>query len=354
MTPTDEHRGTPVRATAHYRTDTARRRAPTPPPPAPSTTDPRCSYSRSQTASLTLIMPRGAPAELRFDGPKVSDPDNDQVDITHTFRKPDDSRETTPGEMLLEHRTEEFNELFHSATGVDIAAFTETYRAGTGETVLTGTITVSDGVAQAELAFTLSVRFDPSPQYAGPASHLNGQRWKIPQVCVVPEGAQTSPAATVAWTSLTTTAFTWAAGTEVDTPGCLRHRPGGLAQCNSRGLWTLPSLRTLRDLREKRTSRSAPRRDFENPADQNRDNEYQARIYGTHQDGGCTGSAVDVVVRVRDIAAPPRGAGTHSPVPAGTPAEHPGRVEPTAHNRLERAGGLAPRRELSGGVPPGR
>ena len=44
--------------------------------------------------------------------------------------------------------------------------------------------------------------------------------------------------------------------------------------------------------------------DFENPADQNRDNEYQARIYGTHQDGGCTGSAVDVVVRVRDIAAP--------------------------------------------------
>ena len=159
-------------------------------------------------------MPRGAPAELRFDGPKVSDPDNDQVDITHTFRKPGDSRETTPGEMLLEHRTEEFNELFHSATGVDIAAFTETYRAGTGETVLTGTITVSDGVAQAELAFTLSVRFDPSPQYAGPASHLNGQRWKIPQVCVVPEGAQTSPAATVAWTSLTTTAFTWAAGTE--------------------------------------------------------------------------------------------------------------------------------------------
>ena len=98
---------------------------------------------------------------------------------------------------------------------------------------------------------------------------------------------------------------------------------------------------------------SAPT-DFENPADQNRDNEYQARIYGTHQDGGCTGSAVDVVVRVRDIAAPPRGAGTHSPVPAGTPAEHPGRVEPTAHNRLERAGVLAPRRELSGGVPPGR
>ena len=46
--------------------------------------------------------------------------------------------------------------------------------------------------------------------------------------------------------------------------------------------------------------------DFENPADQNRDNEYQARIYGTHQDGGCTGSAVDVVVRVRDIAAPPQ------------------------------------------------
>ena len=121
-------------------------------------------------------MPRGAPAELRFDGPKVSDPDNDQVDITHTFRKPGDSRETTPGEMLLEHRTEEFNELFHSATGVDIAAFTETYQAGTGETVLTGTITASDGVAQAELAFTLSVRFDPSPQYAGPASHLNGQR----------------------------------------------------------------------------------------------------------------------------------------------------------------------------------
>ena len=79
-------------------------------------------------------MPRGAPAELRFDGPKVSDPDNDQVDITHTFRKPGDSRETTRGEMLLEHRTEEFNELFHTATGVDIAAFTETYRAGTGET----------------------------------------------------------------------------------------------------------------------------------------------------------------------------------------------------------------------------
>ena len=39
---------------------------------------------------------------------------------------------------------------------------------------------------------------------------------------------------------------------------------------------------------------------------------------------------------------PSRGAGTHSPVPAGTPAEHPGRVEPTAHNRLERAAGLAP------------
>ena len=70
-------------------------------------------FIRPELDSLTLIMPRGAPAELRFDGPKVSDPDNDPVNITHTFRKPGNNRETTPGEMPLEHRTAEFNELLH-------------------------------------------------------------------------------------------------------------------------------------------------------------------------------------------------------------------------------------------------
>ena len=138
FTPNDEHRGSHIRATAHYEDGHGAMKS------AHGTTSGTVHnrhpvFIQPESDSLTLIMPRGALAELRFDGPKVSDPDNDPVDITHTFRKPGDSRETAPGEMLLAHRAAEFNELFHPATGVDIAAFTETYRAGTGETVLTGT-----------------------------------------------------------------------------------------------------------------------------------------------------------------------------------------------------------------------
>ena len=179
---------------------------------------------------------------------------------------------------------------------MDIPVFTETYRAGTGETVLTGTITASDGVAQAELSFTLSVRFDPSPQYAGPASHLNGQRWEIPQVFVVREGAQTSPAATVAWTSLTTTAFTWAAGTE-STPqvACVAAQEDGPVQQP----WTLDTP----GRNEPHVQRPAGPRKPGGPEPGQRG---QAKIYGTHENGGCIGSAVDVVVRVRDITAPKR------------------------------------------------
>ena len=117
------------------------------------------------------------------------------------------------------------------------------------------------------------MRFDPLPQYAGPASHLNGQKWKPPQAFVVPEGAQTSPAATVVWTSLTTTAFTWAAGTE-STPqvacGAAQEEWPSATAVDSGHFQAYGHSRGPQG--ETHLTFSAPP-DLENPADQNRDNE---------------------------------------------------------------------------------
>ena len=128
--------------------------------------------------------------------------------------------------------------------------------------------------------------------------------------------------------------------------------PRRKALCNSRGLWD--TSKPPDQSKGKRTSRSAPRRTSKiTRRTRTGDNEYQARIYGTHQDGGCTGNAVDVVVRVRDIA-PQEVREPMAQFRQGSLLNILVEWNPPPHNRLERAAGIAPRRELSGGVPPGR
>ena len=279
---------------------------------------PHFNSSPESHGSLTLLLPRGPVARLAFDGEPATDPDGDDISYRFAFNVPGLSGIQTPAEALF-RITREGNSFAIQGDGdITPAQFVSVYGEDATIPVLLAGIYASDGTAESDPeGFNIHLVYDGSAQFSVPAEYIEDQRWEIPDPIEIYEGA-TMPAneELPTWTAVTPEPRQWRL--ENWSPPSIRCEIVTIFDP-----YTLPnggddnSLFSL-DSEERATAgtvslafKAVP--DYETPGDSNADNEYQIRVVNTHNihrlggEGsptGCSGSVLDVTIRVKDVGVP--------------------------------------------------
>ena len=313
-----------------------------------------------QSTTLTFLFPRGTAAILDFDSDPVTDTENDDITVRFVFTIPDastqdydDRMETTATGALLVVTQNGHDYEFKAKTGVSPSDFQEVYEARHSHDVEVK-MYANDGVADSQpLSFTIRTSYDASAQFHSPAEYQSAQRWTLLEIAIY-EGptaeaelndillgdynAEANPLAgqpprldltnalQVPWTAVTSTSMSWKLGTpDGTTVPHVKCRDAARLHTHE---WPEAGAKDSTDfLMEPATSatkashtgvRFKTQPDHENPADEDEDNLYEVRMFNTNtvrdvdgpnQSTGCTGSAVDLKVRVKDVGppAPPTG-----------------------------------------------
>ncbi len=274
--------------------------------------------SSTEDVSLTLLLPRGPAARLEFDGEPATDPDGDDVSYRFAFAVSGLSGIQTPAEALF-RITRKGNSFAIQGDGdITPAQFVSVYGEDATIPVVLSAIYASDGTAESDPeVFNIHLVYDGSAQFSAPAEYIGDQRWEIPDPIEMYEGA-TMPASEElpTWTAVTPEPRQWRL--ENWSPPRIRCEIATIFDP-----YTLPdggddnALFSL-DSAERATSgtvslafKTVP--DYEMPSDSNADNEYQVRVVNTHDihrlggEGsptGCSGSVLDVTIRVKDVGTP--------------------------------------------------
>ena len=266
---------------------------------------------------LTLLLPRGPSALLRFGGEPATDPDGDNISYRFAFAVPGVSGIQRPEDVWLRIAREGNSFAIHGNGEVTPGQFTAVYGEVANIPTLPSAIYASDGDAESgPQVFNLHLVYDGSAQFSDPAEYVTDQRWEIPAPIEMYEGT-TIPASEdlPRWTAVTSAHREW--GFDWSPP---RIRCEIVTVYNE---YTLPeggddNARFSLSSEERATSgtvslafKSAP--DYETPVDSNVDNEYQIRVVNTHNihhlnnEGtptGCSGSVLDLTIRVKDVGVP--------------------------------------------------
>ncbi len=266
---------------------------------------------------LTLLLPRGPSALLRFEGEPATDPDGDDVSYRFAFAVPGLTGIQTLSETLL-HVTREGNSFaFHGNGEVTPGQFTPVYGEVAKIPTLLSAIYASDGNAESDpQVFNLHMVYDGSAQFSTPARYVADQRWEIPTPIELYEGT-TSPVSDdlPTWTAVTDDYREWGSDWR---PPLIRCEIG-----SAYFSYTLPdggddNALVSMSSQQRATSgtvslalKDIP--DFETPGDSNGDNQYRIRVVNRHNihhlggEGsptGCSGSVLDLTIRVKDVGAP--------------------------------------------------
>ncbi len=266
---------------------------------------------------LTLLLPRGPSALLRFEGEPATDQDGDDISYRFAFAVPGVSGIQTPSEALLRITRDGNSFALHGNGDIAPARFTSVYGEVANIPTLPSAIYASDGTAESDpQVFNIHLVYDGSAQFSAPAEYVTDQRWEIPTPIDMYEGT-TMPASEELprWTAVTDDHREW--GFDWSPP---------LIRCE---IFTAYYPYTLPDGGEDVThfSLSSEERatsgtvslafktvpDFEVPSDSDADNQYRLRVVNTHNihyldnEGtptGCSGSVLDLTIRVKDVGVP--------------------------------------------------
>ena len=275
----------------------------------------------TQNRGLTLLMPRGPAAQLTFPGEPATDPEGDDVSYRFAFAVPGMTGIQTPEEALM-LITREGN-TFHLGPDGDIspARFTSVYGEFAKLPFFSSAIYASDGTDETgPNIFSLHLVYDGSAQFSPPAEYVGDQRWEIPDPLEMYEGT-TTPEDPPTWTAVTADfrewGFDWTPPSircEIVTTMDVYTFPHG-GQDNS--LFSLASEERATSGTVSLAFKTIP--DFEAPDDDDGDNEYRVRVVNTNNihwlggEGtptGCSGSVLDLGIRVKDVGVPvPPGGG---------------------------------------------
>ena len=268
---------------------------------------------------LTLLLPHGPHprATLHFSGEPATDPDGDNITYRFAFAVPDLTGIQTPAEALLRITREGNNFAFRGNGDITPAQFTSVYGEFAHIPTLQSAMYASDGTDETvPEVFNIHLVYDGSAQFAAPAKYIGDQRWEISNPIEMYEGT-TMPdrEALPTWTAVTAAPRDWRFDWPPPTIRC--------EVVNTMDIYTFPDGgddNTLFSLNseERATSgtvslafKTVP--DYETPGDSNADNEYQLRVVNTHNihrlggEGsptGCSGSVLDVSIRVKDVGIP--------------------------------------------------
>lgn len=268
---------------------------------------------------LTLLLPHGPhpKATLHFNGEPATDPDGDNISYRFAFAVPDLTGIQTPAEALLRITREGNNFAFRGNGDITPAQFTSVYGEYAHTPTLQSAMYASDGTVETSPeVFNIHLVYDGSAQFSAPAKYIGDQRWKISDPIEMYEGT-TMPdrGALPNWTAVTAAhrdwGFDWTPPSircEVVTTFDVYTFPDG---GNDNTLFALSSEDRATSGTVSLAFNTVP--DYETPGDSNADNEYQLRVVNTHNihhlggEGsptGCSGSVLDVSIRVKDVGAP--------------------------------------------------
>ena len=274
--------------------------------------------SSTEGVGLTLLFPRGPVDRLEFDGEPATDPDGDDISYRFAFAVPGLSGIQTPAEALFRITREGNSFVFQGDGDITPAQFTSVYGEDATIPVVLSAIYASDGTAESDPeVFNIHLVYDGSAQFAAPAEYIGDQRWEIPDPIEIYEGA-TMPASEElpTWTAVTAARREWRL--ENWSPPSIRCEivtifdpytlpDGG----DDNALFSLDSAERATAGTVSLAFKTVP--DYEMPSDNNADNEYQVRVVNTHDihslggEGtptGCSGSVLDVTIRVKDVGVP--------------------------------------------------
>ncbi len=266
---------------------------------------------------LTLLLPNGPTALLKFNSEPATDPDGDAVSYRFAFAVPNLSGVQNPSEALLQITRQGNSFVFRGNGDITPAQFTSVYGEVATIPTLLSAIYASDGTDESDPeVFNVHLVYDGSAQFSAPAEYIGDQRWEISAPIEMYEGTTLPDREELpTWTAVTAAhrewGFDWTPPSircEIVTTYNVYTFPDGgydntLFSLNSESRATSGTVSL--------TFKTVP--DYETPGDSNVDNDYQVRVVNTHNihllnnEGtptGCSGSVLDVSIRVKDVGAP--------------------------------------------------
>ena len=274
-----------------------------------------------RNGTVTLLFPRGPAGRLDYSGEPATDPEGDDLSYRFSFAVPDREGIQTADEALLDI-TRTGNSFFFRPDGLlSPAEYASVYGNDANIPVVLSALYASDGKAESEPGvFSLNVVYDGSAQFSAPAEYVGEQRWETPRPLDWYEGTSEPVGGSFpTWTAVTGDLRNWKLDSSPSGIRCeivtvfdpYTPPTGG----DDNGLFVLNSEARSTAGTVRLAFRTAP--DFENPGDSDSDNLYRLRVVNTHNihflngEGsptGCSGSLLDVRIRVKDVGvpAPPR------------------------------------------------
>ncbi len=271
----------------------------------------------SSPHNLTLLLPHGPTALLKFNSEPATDPDGDTVSYRFAFAVTGLSGIQSPAEALLRITREGNNFAFGGNGDITPAQFTSVYGEDATIPTLLSAIYASDGTDESDPeGFNIHLVYDGSAQFSAPAEYIGDQRWEISTPIEMYEGTtmlETGQLPT--WTAVTAARRDWGFNWSpprircevVNTYDVYTFPDGG----DDNTLFSLNSEERATSGTVSLTFKTVP--DYETPDDSNADNDYQVRVVNTHNihrlggEGsptGCSGSVLDVSIRVKDVGVP--------------------------------------------------
>ena len=266
---------------------------------------------------LTLLLPRGPAPLLDLGTNPATDPDGAEITYRFAFAVPGLSGIQTPAEALLRITRKGNSFVFQGDGDITPAQFTSVYGEDATIPTLPSAIYASDGTDESDPeAFNVHLVYDGSAQFSAPAVYQEDQRWEIPAPIEIYEGT-TMPAREdlPAWTAVTAAprqwGFAWSPPSircEIVTTFDEYTLPDG---GGDNALFSLESEERATAGTVSLSFKTAP--DYETPSDSDADNQYRVRVVNTHDihrlggEGtptGCSGSVLDVTIRVKDVGVP--------------------------------------------------
>ena len=274
----------------------------------------------SSPHNLTLLLPHGpySRALLKFNGEPATDPDGDNITYRFAFAVTGLSGIQSPSEALLRITRKGNNFAFRGNGDITPAQFTSVYGEDATIPTLLSAIYASDGTDESDPeGFNIHLVYDGSAQFSAPAEYIGDQRWEISTPIEMYEGTtmlETGQLPT--WTAVIADHRNWGFDWSPPSIRCevaattydvYTFPDGG----DDNTLFSLDSESSATSGTVSLTFKTVP--DYETPGDSNANNDYHVRVVNTHDihrlggEGsptGCSGSVLDVNIRVKDVGTP--------------------------------------------------
>ena len=322
--------------------------------PTPAHANATPIMGKPDSTTLNYLFPRGAVAKLKFTSAPATDEDNDDITYRFVFTVPDtstvdttDTKEVEPSDALFSVSKSGNRFEFEGKTGTTPHEFNALY-GDTATYSVPVKMYANDGTADSDpLSFTIKAVYDASARFPSPATYQSDNRWAVSSTYETYEGPNAASDINMQWhASEHSSNRRWSAGIAEASPVWCWDGTGSMSTPVS-SLWPGPdhnppaqngaddelfSVSSMEDttavhptgtvavvFRNEEQNLEDPDSitphfpDFDNPHDADGDNIYHLRIVNDHEitypepdygELGCSGSAVDISIKVKDVGPP--------------------------------------------------